>query len=174
MNKNEEQVIRLDRDAKDHLLPKSFFEIIAYRFFPVIGLVYFSSVISLSMHKGDFFHYITQETSPYLKSILIVVWVSIPSVIWIALNASSMFRPSARLWYKVIAALQVISIALSYVLFPEAGMFGLRQYFAISIPVFIIVYLFFVRNWLPDGLAMPLNLLGGLTFAYGCFIKVLY
>lgn len=174
MKPKEPHTIRLDRDTHDYLLPKNFFVILAYRFFPVMGLIYFSSVIGLSYHKGDFFHYLFKETSPYLKSMLIVFWASIPSLTWIFLHETAVLRHVADLWYKIIAVLLVSVLATCYVMFPEIGMYGLRQYFAMSVPIFIIVYGLFVREWLPDVAVVPLNVIGGLTFMYGSLINFLY
>ncbi len=174
MSKKEQHTIRLDRDEADHILPKDFYDILVHRFLPVISLTYVATIIGLSASNGDIIHYIFQERTAYVMSLFVVLWVSGPAIIWILLHESIMFRHVADLWYKILASLMVLTIALSFFLFPEGSVYGLRQYFVLSIPVFIIIYYFFVKGGLPPAAAYPLNALGFCTLLYGAAVNIIF
>lgn len=167
-------IIRLERDGADHLLPKHFFDIIMNRFLPVLSLTYISSVLAIAAEKGRFIHFLFFDNTVYLMALFIVLWVAIPGMIWIFLHGNPMLRHIADLWYKIIAGLLVLTIMLSFVLFPEANVYGLRLYFVLTIPVFIIMYVFFVRGGLPKIASYPLNALGFVFLMYGAYIKILF
>jgi len=65
----------------------------------------------------------------------------------------------------------VITVLLSYVLFPEMA-FGntLRLFMVATIPMFFIQYFFFVRGGLPARAAWPLTLAGLVFMLYGLII----
>ena len=66
----------------------------------------------------------------------------------------------------------ILVLMASFILFPEANVYGLRIYFAAAIPVFVIMYLFFVRGGLPSFAAYPLSALGLAALMHGAFLAV--
>ncbi len=174
MAKKHVHVIRLERDVEDHILPKNFFNVLVTRFLPVISLVYIASIIGISGNHQEFLHYLFKERSAYLMGVLVVLWASVPAVIWILLHSSPMFYHVADLWYRILAALMVITVTLGFLLFPEADIYGLQIYFVMSVPVFIVMDILFIRDWLPSVLAYPLNALGFCALIYGAMINVIY
>lgn len=68
----------------------------------------------------------------------------------------------------------VITIALSFFLFPEADVYGLKVYFVLSVPVFILIYYFFVKDLLPRVASYPLNALGFCALLYGAFVNLIF
>jgi len=167
-------VIRLERDGSDHLLPKHFFDIIVNRFLPVLSLTYISTVIGISAENGQFIQNILRDNSAYVMSLFVVLWVSIPGFIWIFLKGNPLLSHVADTWYKIIAVLMTMTIALSFFLFPEASVYGLRLYFALTIPVFLIIYAFFVKGGLPSSSSYTLNAAGFCVLMYGALIKVIF
>ena len=174
MAKKHQYILRLDRDTEDHLLPKDFFDILVHRFLPVISLTYIAAIIGISSSKSDILHYMFQETTAYIMALFVVLWVSGPAIIWIVLQGSPMFKHVADLWYKILAFIMVITITLSYVLFPEANIYGLRIYFISSIPVFVFIYILFVKARLPAVASYPLNALGFCALLYGAVINIIF
>lgn len=173
-HKKAPHIIRLDRDTEDHILPKDFFDILVHRFFPVISMTYIASIIGISMNKGAFIHHLFFDNTAYMMGIFIVVWVSGPALTWIFLRGSPLFYHVADLWYKILSGLMVVTISLSYVLFPEGDMLGLRFYFVLSVPVFVLIYYFFVRGGLPPVAAYPLNALGVCMLIYGGAVNIIF
>ena len=167
-------VIRLDRDVADHILPRDFYDILVHRFFPVISLTYLSTVVGISAGKGDFLHFLFADPTSYVMGLFVVLWVSGPAIIWILLHESVMYRHVADLWYKILAGIMVITIALSFFLFPEASVYGLRQYFALSVPVFVIIYYFFIKGGLPPVASYPLNAIGVCALIYGAAVNLIF
>lgn len=167
-------IIRLDRDTEDHILPKDFFDILVHRFFPVISMTYIGSIIGIALSKGNFIHYMFFDRTAYMMALFVVVWVSGPALTWIFLRGSPLFHHVADIWYKILAGLMVVTITLSFVLFPEGDMFGLRFYFVLSVPVFVLIYYFFVRGGLPPFAAYPLNALGVCLLLYGAAVNLIF
>lgn len=174
MSEKQQYTIRLDRDAEDHILPEGFFDIIVHRFLPVLSLSYLVSVVGIAINKGAFIYYMFQDSTAYTMGLFIVLWVSGPAIIWVLLHGSPMFRHVANLWYKILAGLMVITIALSFFLFPEADVYGLKVYFVLSVPVFILIYYFFVKDLLPRVASYPLNALGFCALLYGAFVNLIF
>jgi len=163
-------VIRLERDNDDYILPKNFFDILVLRFFPVISLTYLASIIGIAAISGEFIQYLFLDRKAYLMGILLVFWVSVPAIVWILLVGNPMLTHVADIWYKILSGLLMVTIGLSYVLFPEAKLYGLREYFVLSIPIFILIYLIFVRDNLSKLLVYPLNALGFCALIWGMFM----
>ena len=113
IKRNESYTIRLDRDVDDHILPKDFYDIIVHRFLPIISLTYIASIIGIAFSKHDLVFYMFQDHAAYIMALFVVVWVSVPAVTWILLQGTPMFRHVAELWYKILAALMVLTILLS-------------------------------------------------------------
>ncbi|MGH1456957.1 MAG: hypothetical protein ACRBDI_09265 [Alphaproteobacteria bacterium] len=172
--KKYEHVIRLERDTDDYILPKDFYDILVNRLLPVISLTYIAAIIGISASKGDFIHYMFEERTAYMMALFVVLWVSGPGIIWILLHGSPLFNHVADIWYKILAALMVLTLAVSFILFPEANIYGLRLYFGMSIPVFVVIYLFFIKGGLPEIASYPLNALGFCALLYGGAVNFLF
>ncbi len=167
-------VIELEYDAPDRLLPKDFFEILNQRLFPVLSLTYISTVLGIAAKKGDVLHYIFYDRYAYVMALLVAVWVSVPAVLWIILRGSHLFNHVADDWYKIVAGIMTTILLLSFILFPEMNIYGLRNYFVATIPVLFIMYLFFVKGGLPPIAAYPLSALGFTFLIYGAALNFLY
>lgn len=174
MSRKQQYTIRLDRDAEDNILPTGFFEIIVSRFLPVLSLAYIASIIAISINKGDFIYYMFQNSTAYTMGLVMVLWVSGPAIIWVLLNGSPMFKHVAGLWYKILAGLMIVTIALSFFLFPEADIYGLKIYFILSVPIFVLVYFLFVKDMLPKIASYPLNAMGFCALLYGAFVNIIF
>ena len=172
MKTKETYTIRLERDVQDRILPKDFYDILVHRFLPVISLTYISSIIAISIQKGAFIHHMFTDRTPYLMALFIVLWVSGPAIIWIVLRGSIMFYHVADLWYRILAGLMIVTITMSFILFPEASMYGLRIYFVISIPAFLVVYFLLIKEILPPFATYPLNAMGFCALLFGAAINV--
>lgn len=168
------QKIELERGGKDRLIPKDFFKILTHRFFPVISLTYISSIVGIAAKKGSIVHFVFEDKLAHMMALLVMVWVSVPAIMWIILHSSPFFKNYADIWYKIIAAIMIVLLLMSYVLFPEINPYGLRIYFAASMPALLIMYLFFVKGGLPAFAAHPLNIAGLSFLIYGAIINFLY
>ena len=167
-----QHIIRLERDTNDYILPKNFFDILVHRFFPVISLTYLASIVAIAVSTGDFIQYMFMDRTAYLMGILMVIWVSGPAIVWILMAGNPLLSSVADLWYKILAGLLVVTISLSFFLFPEAGLYGLREYFILTTPIFILIYFVFVRDKLPLIAVYPLNALGFCALIWGAFMGV--
>lgn len=166
--------IELERSGTDRLVPKDFSEILMRRFFPVISLTYVSSVLGIAAKKGSIFHYVFEDKSAYIMALFVAMWVSIPAIIWIFLHSIPVFKGVADIWYKIIAAIMIVILLMSYILFPEINLYGLRLYFVASLPALLIMYLFFVKGGLPAFAAHPLTALGLSFLIHGAAINFIY
>lgn len=173
MAKKDQRVIRLERDGADYLVPKNFFDILMHRFFPVLSLTYISIVFAIAFEKHNIVRFLFRENTAYIMGLIVVLWVSVPAVIWIFLKSNPVLSHVADIWYKILAFIMVITLFISLVLFPEAGIFGIRLYFISTIPVFIVMYFLFVKGGLPPLASYPLNFFGVLTLVWGAMINVL-
>lgn len=166
--------IELQRDGVDRLLPRDFFEILTRRYFPVLGLTYISSVVGIAAHKGPVIHFIFEDKSAYIMALLMSVWISIPAVFWMLLRSSYLYHSFAGQWYKIISAIMIVLMLMSYILFPEINPLGLRLYFVSSMPALLVMYLLLVKGGLPAGAAHTLSALGLAFLIYGSAINFLY
>lgn len=158
----------------DRLLPKDFWDILSRRYFPVLSLTYVSAVIGIAAKKGDFFYYLFFGKQAYVMALFVGLWVSVPAVLWIFLKNNPLFTHVADDWYKITAAIMTLTLVVSYMLFPEFNMFGLRIYFAATLPILFVLYVFFVKGGLPAVAAHPLTALGFTFLLYGAAINFLY
>jgi len=165
-----QHIIRLERDTKDHILPKNFFDILVLRFFPVISLIYLSAIFSIALTSDDFLTYMFLDRKAYLMGIFLVLWVSGPAIVWVLMAGNPLLTNVADMWYKILSGLLVVTIALSYFLFPEAKLYGLRAYFVLSTPIFVLIYYVFVRDKLHPMAVYPLNALGFCALFWGAFM----
>jgi hypothetical protein len=165
------KTIELKRGEPDRLVPKDFGEIMMHRFLPVLSLTYISALIGIAAERGSIRHYLLEDHLAYLMGLVVAAWVSVPAVIWIMLHGSMLYAHMADIWYKIIAGLMILVLMASFILFPEAGDYGLRTYFAATMPVFLIMYLFFVKGGLPSFAAHPLTALGLTALLHGAFVS---
>lgn len=172
--KKKQHVIRLERDGGDYLVPKHFFDILMHRFFPVVSLTYASVVFAIALEKRDLFRYIFKVNTAYIMGLCVILWVSIPAIIWIFLKSNPALSHVADVWYKILAFIMIITVAFSFLLFPEAEIYGLRIYLVSAIPVFIVMYFFFVKGGLPALASYPLNFIGLVTLLWGAMINVFF
>jgi len=173
---DDEFEIHIERGAPDRLLPEHFWDILAHRYFPVLSLTYVSTVVGIAMRSGDFVGSLFFEKAAYQASFFVALWVSIPALIWVLLRGSALFRHYADGWYKISAGLMTLTLLISYVLLPEINVLGLhlRTYFAATIPVFFIMYFFFVKEGLPPKAAHPLSAVGLTFLFYGALVNFLF
>lgn len=169
-----QHTITLERDTDDYILPKGFYDILVNRFLPVISLTYIATLIGTSIGKHEFMHYIATDRTPYIMALCVALWVSIPGIIWILLNGSPLYKHSADIWYKILAGLMVMTLLVSFILFPEANIYGMRMYLGISIPMFMVIYWFFVKGGLPEIASYPLNAIALCALIYGASMSVLF
>ncbi len=174
MGKNKQYTVRLERDVNDHILPKGFLSIFFRRFLPIASLTYIASIIGVAGSKSDIIYYLFKDTTAYIVALFIALWVSIPAIIWILLKGSPLLAHTANLWYIILAAIMVITITLSFLLFPEVYIYGLKLYFISSAPVFIMIYLLLVKEYFPTIIALPLNIMGALALLYGALVNVIF
>ena len=140
------------------------------RFFPVISLSYILSIITIAISTGDFIQFMFMERMAYVMGAVLVLWVSIPSIVWVLLSANPLLQATANTSYKILSALLIITISLSYFLFPEAKIYGLKDYFILSTPIFILIYYVFVKDNMPLSAVYPLNALGACALIWGTFV----
>ena len=174
MTEKNQHIVRLERGEKDRILPKDFSKTLVMRFLPVLSLIYIASVVGVALNKHDIVHYLFFDRTAYVSALFVVVWVSIPAMTWILLRGSMLYYHVADVWYKILAGLMVVTIALSFLLFPEADLYGLRVYFILSIPLFVLVYFLLVKDGLYTVFAMPLNVLGFCALLYGAAVNVVF
>ena len=174
MNRRAGEKIQLERGGPDRLIPKDFFDIITRRFLPVLSLTYVSSVIGIAAEKGSLVHYLFEEKTAYTMALLVAAWVSVPAVIWILLHGNPLYTHMADLWYKIISAVMVLVLASSFILFPEADVYGLRVYFAATLPILLIMYIFFVKGGFPAFAAHSLTAIGLTALIHGAILNFIH
>ena len=170
----DDPLIKFERGGMDRLAPKGFGEILTRRYLPVLSLTYISSVIGISGQKAHAIDYMLHDKTPYMMALFVALWVSIPAVLWIFIKGTHLYAEYADDWYKIIAGIMIVTLFLSYLLFPEVNVYGLRIYFAATIPMLVIMYFFFVKGGLPALAAHPLTALGLTFLVYGASIGFLY
>jgi hypothetical protein len=173
-NLKHKNVIQLERGAGDRLVPKDFGNIMTRRFLPVLSLTYISAVVGIAAERGSLRHFLFEDKSAYTMGLLVAAWVSVPAVIWMLLHESPIYKHMADVWYKIISALMILTLLASFILFPEAGVYGLRVYFAATIPIFLIMYVFFVKGGLPAFAAHPLTALGLTALIHGAVLNFIH
>lgn len=164
-------VVRIERGAKDRLLPKRFVRILTRRYFPVLSLTYVSSVLGIAYREGGIGRYLLQDQTAYSMALLPALWVSIPAILWIVLRGSHLYRHVASAWYIFTAALMTFLLAMSYVLLPELDYHNARGYLVATIPMMVVMYFTFVKTALPAGMAHGLSVLGLTVLLFGASIR---
>lgn len=168
-----QHVIRLDRNNSDNLLPKNFFTVLVRRFFPVMGLIYLISIFCIAASSGHFIHYLFYDNIAYFRGVLVVLWCAGPAVVWILLVANPTFRHVADIWFKILAGLLQLTICLSYFMFPEMEMYGMRSYLILSLPAFFLMYYLLVIDPLPLEVVYPLNALSVCALIWGISVEAI-
>jgi hypothetical protein len=163
--------VKLEYGSPDRLLPKQFKRVLTRRYFPVLGLTYASTVVGIAAQQGDFYHFFFEDNRAFVMSLFVAFWVSVPSLIWIVLKGSHLFSHVANIWFILTAALMSFALMVSYILLPEADLYGLRVLFVSTIPVFFVMYYFFVSHPLPKGIAHFLSALGYTFLLYGASMR---
>ncbi|MFP4098356.1 MAG: hypothetical protein ACLFU1_06180 [Alphaproteobacteria bacterium] len=153
-------VVYLARDNSDHLLPHNFFIIMVRRFFPVMCVILLTSAFCIAVSKGDLMRYMLYDNTAFYRGVLVSLWCGFPAFIWILLASNPMFVHTANLSYKILAGLLQFTILLSYLLFPEMEIYGMRSYLILSCPAFFLIYYLFVVDPIPLEVVYPLNALG--------------
>lgn len=166
--------VELERGGPDRLVPKDFGEIITRRFLPVLSLTYVSVLVGIAAEKGSLIHYLFEDKSAYVMALMVAAWVSVPAVVWIIVNGNPVYSHLADIWYKIIAALMIMILVSSFILFPEAHVYGLRVYFAATLPVLLIMYVFFVKGGLPAFAAYPLTAMGLTALIHGAILNFIH
>jgi hypothetical protein len=163
------------RDEKAKILPPDFFDILFKRYFPVAALTYIGTLLGIALRQTDSFKDLIDNIffSPvaYDMSLIILCWTSLPAIFWIIIRSSLRYARTADIWYKGITGLMILTLMMSFVLFPEWD-FGnrFRMFFVATIPVFFVQYWFFIRGGLPSMAAWPLTAIGSSLMVYGLVI----
>lgn len=171
----EQPVLKVKAAEGESLLPAHFYDVIALRYFPVLSLTYIASVIGIAIKLSGadygFFHYFFESPEAYRMGYGVAIWVSVPAMIYILMDSAFHMRRAAEIWYKAAAAVMVLTVLVSFLLFPagEFG-FGLRLFMVATIPVFIVQYYFFVKGGLPARAAWPLTVAGITLCVYGLIL----
>lgn len=168
------RVIEIERGAGDRLVPANLSDVVTRRFLPVLSLTYISVLVGIAAEKGAVFHFLFEEKSAYTMALMVAGWVSVPAIVWIMLNGSPFYAHIADLWYKIVSALMIMVLISSFVLFPEAEMYGLRVYFAATLPVLLIMYILFVKGGLPAFAAYPLTAMGLTALVHGAILNFIH
>jgi len=168
--------VRMERGAEDQLLPEDFWDVLVHRYFPVLSLTYMTTVIGIAAKSDEFFYFMFQSKHAYLAAFFVAMWVSVPAVVWVLMRGVSILAHKADRWYKGTAALMTVLVVSSMVLLPEFDVLGLnlRTYFAATIPVFFVMYFFFVKGGLPPKASHPLSVAGFVFFLYGAVVSFLF
>lgn len=168
--------VQLDYEPDDprRVLPKRFWDIITRRYLPVLSLTYMSSVAGFAASDGNLIEELFHHEKAYVKGLFVAAWVSVPAIMWILIKGMPMYKHVAEDWYKIMSAIMVITLMMSYVLFPEVSFLGLRQAFVASLPILVVQYLFFVKGGLHPSMAYPLSAMGLGFLIYGAAINFLY
>lgn len=171
----EQPVLRVEYLEGEKFLPKDFYDVMAHRYFPVLSLTYIASVAGIALKLGQldsgFLYYFLQDAYAYRMGYWIAAWVSVPAILWILVRGTIHIRGVADLWYKVTTGLMIVSLLLSFFLFPlgDSG-FALRLFMVATIPVFIVQYFFFIREGLPPRMSWPLTIAGITFLVYGLIL----
>lgn len=166
-----EPTIHIERGAPDRILPKHFVKILSRRFFPVLALTYLSTVLGMAMKKGNFEKYLLEEHTVYTMALFAAGWVSIPALLWIILKGSHLFHHVADVWYWICAVLMSLTLLISYFLFPEAGMYGIRMYIVPTIPMIFVMYYFLAKQPMHASLAHLMSALGITALLFGAWVR---
>ncbi len=166
VRKTYKHVVRLKRDNNDYMLPRYFFDMLVRRFFPVMSIIYLTSIFCISVGSGSFEQLLFYDNSAYISGLFVVLWCSAPAVVWLLLRANPLFWSAANLWYKILAGLMQFTICVSYFMFPEMEMYGMRTYLILSLPAFFLIYYLFVIDPLPIEVVYLLNAFGLCAFIW--------
>lgn len=146
---------------------KKAWDIFQCQIFPVLSVTYIAAVIGISSTRG----YFLDDPIAYLFGIGLVAWISIPPLIWIFLRSDYEYAVYADFGFVLTALIQAIIGIACFFLFPNLEwVWGLKSYFALSIPVHLVLYFFFLGNGLPRYVALTLNISSLLFVFFGLFL----
>lgn len=170
----EQPVLKLKAVDNEGFLPSQFYDVLAHRYFPVLSLTYIASVLGVALKlggAGGFLHYFLQSPETYRMGYWMALWVTIPAVLFILMDSAFHMRHAAEIWYKATAGLMVLTLLISFLLFPlsETG-YGMRLFMVATIPMLLVQYYFFVREGLPGATAWPLTVVGITLCVYGLIL----
>lgn len=171
----EQPVLRVEPIRNERFLPEHFYDVLAHRYFPVLSLTYIATVagisLKLSQDGNGFLFYFLQDPHAYQMGYWIAGWVSVPAILWIFVRGTIHIRKVADLWYKVTSGLMIVTLLVSFLLFPmgDTG-FALRLFMVATIPVFLVQYFCFVREGLPPRMSWPLTVAGITFLVYGLIL----
>jgi hypothetical protein len=131
-------------------------------------------VTGLAARNGHFFYYFFQDKTAYVMALVIALWVSIPALLWIFIRCLYYAPGMADDWYKITCGVLGLFLLISFLLFPEANLWGLKIYFAATIPVFFLMYLLLVKDGLSAAAAYPLTALGLTFLIHGAVINLMH
>lgn len=166
---------RIERHTRKTILPPDFFDIVFHRYFPVAALTYIASLLGVALRNTSSFdtlvRFLFHDPYAYNMALFILLWTSFPAIFWIIIRSSVRYAARADVWYKGIVVLMVLTMFMSYFLFPEWD-FGnqLRIFFVATIPVFFVQYFFFIRGGFPAAASWPLTVMGLVLMIYGVVI----
>lgn len=168
----------MNSDLRKHVPPPKwearFFEILTRRFLPALSFTYVIAVLAIACEKGAFFHYFFEDRSAYLAALPICAWISMPALLWMFLRCLHFSRHQADDWYKIISGLMILVLLISEILLPEINFWGLKLYLAASLPMFIVMYVFLVKEALPAEAAYPMTVLGLACLVHGAAVHLLH
>jgi hypothetical protein len=163
-------MIKLHRGVPDRLLPKDFLSIVMHQYFPVLSLTYVTNVCAVVYaEQGSFFGLVDYKFA-YVSAFFVALWVSIPAFLWMVLKGSNRYPAYADVWYKILAVIMSFLLLFTLFLVPELNVLGLKSYTVASLPIFIVMYLFFVKGVLTPSTAHPLTFIGAVFMLYGCYL----
>ncbi|HEY0901915.1 MAG TPA: hypothetical protein VGD95_07315 [Micavibrio sp.] len=170
----EQPIVKLKAVEDEGFLPADFYDVLAHRYFPVLSLTYMASVLGVALKMGGvggFLYYFLQSPEAYRMGYWMALWVSIPAVIYILMKNAFHMRDAATLWYKATAGVMVLTLLVSFLLFPvsETGS-ALRSFMVATIPILVVQYYFFVREGLPARMAWSLTVAGITLCVYGLIL----
>lgn len=162
--------LKISRNEKDRVLPRDFFKMLLGQFFPILSITYVASIAGISLYLGGgvagAVDELMQRVHVYRMALWMAIWVSVPGVVWLCLKGSIRFSHHANAWYIVTAGLMVLTLGVSFLLFPEQDS-DLRLFILFVLPIHVVMYLFLSVFKLNQWIAQPFQLLAGILLVFG-------
>lgn len=164
-----EDYTAIPRNPKDGDVIWRIWHAFVHRLFPILSLIYIATVLGISLNRGT--HFLYGNSEAHVMGLLIVCWVAIAPLTWICMRSMiGAFRTYARHWYIAIAFSQGLIGILFYIMFPDGlggWLWGLQSFFVASIPIHLVIYIFFMMHAFPPAAAWPLTIAGLSYMLYG-------
>ncbi len=168
MDENWADYSKFERNPKDSKTMARIWSIFSARLFPVLSLSYVASVLGICLNNGT--HFLTDGNAHFM-ALIITMWVGIAPFTWTCMRATiGEFEDQANTWYLWIAGLQGLCGLAFYFMFPTnlgPWLWGFQSFFVASIPIHIVVYIFFMARAMPSVMTWPLSLIGIIFMVYG-------